>query len=128
MTIQTECKHCTVPLNDPARTSQHETDGTCTFCADYTPPETPAQRIDVAVNRVDLLRHDVNEVLRGLPINAPLMAVVDIVTALGHLRQAAVALDRANDQIEAAAAEVTRMALNIISVLCPAVTDWWKSR
>lgn len=94
-----QCRHCTVP-----------TDGAdvCDFCATYTPPQTPAQRIDVAVNRVDLLRHDVNEVLRKLPINAPLMAVVDIVTALGHLRQAAVLLDKANDQLEADAAEVTR--------------------
>lgn len=98
------CKHCAVPLNDPARTSQHETDGVCTFCADYTPPETPAQQVDVAVNRVDLIRADVNKVLRELPVNAPLMAIVDIVTALGHLRQAAVALDRANDQLEADAA------------------------
>ncbi|TXI56256.1 MAG: hypothetical protein E6Q55_29635 [Mycolicibacterium mageritense] len=80
----------------------------CSFCQSYVPPETSAQRIDVAVNRVDLLRHDVNDVLRGLPINAPLMAVVDIVTAIGHLRQAAVLLDKANDQLEADAAGVTR--------------------
>lgn len=99
MTIQTLCKHCTVPIDDG---------DTCGFCASYTPPETPAQRLDVAVNRVDLLRADINAVLRELPPVAPLMTVVDIVSALGHLRQAAVLIDKATDALEADAAVVTR--------------------
>lgn len=94
------CKHCTVPVAaDQA---------VCSFCANDTPPETIAQRLDVAVNKVDLLRHDLNEILRELPATAPLMAVVDLVTALGHLKGAAVALDRSTDALEADAAAVTR--------------------
>lgn len=101
MTTQTTgCKHCTVPTP----TGQD----VCSFCASYTPPETPAQRLDVAVNRVDLLRHDINGVVQDLPTDAPLFAVADVVTALGHLRQAAVLLDRANDVLEADAQAVTR--------------------
>lgn len=92
-----ECCHCTVPVDDG---------DVCGFCQSYTPPETAAQRIDVVVNRVDLLRADINAVLTGLPADAPLMAVVDVVTALGHLRRAAVLLDKANDALEIAAAEV----------------------
>jgi len=94
------CKHCTVPT-----TADQEV---CGFCASYTPPETVAQRLDVAVNRVDLLRHDINDVLRELPTTAPLMAVVDVVTALGHLRRAAVLIDKANDALEADAKVVAR--------------------
>ena len=99
MTIQTLCKHCTVPV---------DSGDTCAFCATYTPAATTSQRLDVLVNKIDLVRHDLNEELRGLPTAAPLMAVVDLVTALGHLRQAAVALDKCTDAIEADAAEVTR--------------------
>lgn len=98
-TITGACKHCTVPTAGS---------DVCAFCATYTPPESPAQRIDVAVNRVDLLRHDINDVLRDLPDTAPLFAVADVVTALGHLRRAAVALDRANDALEADAGAVKR--------------------
>lgn len=97
--VPQQCPSCTVPTGDG---------GMCGFCATYTPPETPAQRLDVAVNRIDLLRHDLNVELRGLPTTVPLMAVVDLVTALGHLKAAAVALDKCTDQIEAAAAEVSR--------------------
>lgn len=88
-----QCKHCTVPI--PAGQD------VCAFCADYTPPQTAAQRLDVAVNKVDLLRHDLNEELRGLPDDSPLFAVSDLVAVLGHLRQAAVLLDRATGAIEA---------------------------
>lgn len=94
-----ECRHCTVRTNG--------TD-TCNFCQNYTPPETIAQRLDVLVNRVDIMRHDLNETLRELPADAPLMAVVDVVTGLGHLKRVAVALDRATDALEADAAAVTR--------------------
>ncbi|MDW5613241.1 hypothetical protein [Mycolicibacterium sp. D5.8-2] len=97
-THTTGCKHCTVPTP----TGQD----VCTFCASYTPPETPAQRLDVAVNRIDLLRRDINGVVQDLPADAPLFAVADVVTALGHLRQSAVLLDRANDVLEADAKAV----------------------
>ncbi|WP_082963399.1 hypothetical protein [Mycolicibacterium peregrinum] len=99
MTQQMQCKHCTIPI---------DSGDTCAFCATYTPPATISQRLDIAVNKVDLLRHDLNEELQSLPTSVPLMACVDLVTALGHLKRAAVALDRATDQLEAAAAEVTR--------------------
>lgn len=89
----TQCRHCTVPVVGG---------NVCTFCDSYVPPETAAQRLDVAVNRIDLLRADINRALLEVSSTAPLMAVVDVVTALGHLRQAAVALDRATDQLEAA--------------------------
>ncbi|ANE82242.1 hypothetical protein A7U43_25970 [Mycobacterium adipatum] len=94
------CKHCTVPVTADQTV--------CGFCASYTPPETVAQRIDVAVNKVDLLRHDLNEILRELPESAPLFAVADIVVALGHLRRAAVALDRATDALETDSQAVTQ--------------------
>lgn len=96
---RTQCKHCTVPI---------DSGDTCAFCATYTPPATVSQRLDIAANKVQLLRHDLNEELQCLPAGAPLMACVDLVTALGHLKRAAVALDRATDQLEADAAEVTR--------------------
>lgn len=88
----TECKHCSVPV---------DTGDSCTFCSSYTPPETAAQRLDVAVNRVDLLRHDLNEILRELPTDAPLFAVADLTIAVCHLRRAAVLIDKASDQLEA---------------------------
>jgi DNA replication initiation complex subunit (GINS family) len=85
-----------------------EVGDTCAFCQSYVPPETPAQRLDVAVNRVDLVRHDVNVVLQVLPTDAPLFAVADIVAALGHLRNASVLLDKAADALEADAEAVIR--------------------
>lgn len=88
-----QCRHCTVPV--PAGQD------VCGFCATYTPPETPAQRLDVVVNRVDLLRHDLNELFQEIVATAPLFAVVDVLAALGHLRHAAVAIDKAADAIEA---------------------------
>lgn len=90
---QTQCKHCTVPV---------DTGDVCSFCANYTPPETPAQRLDVLVNRLDLLRHDFNETLQALPTDAPLLSVADLVVALGHMRQAAVLVDKVSDALEAA--------------------------
>lgn len=99
MTVQTSCTSCTVPI---------QAGDTCAFCASYIPPETVAQRIDVAVNKVDILRHDLNEILRELPDSAPLFAVADIVVALGHLRRSAVALDKATDTLEADAQAVKR--------------------
>ena len=95
----TGCRHCTVPTNGPE---------VCGFCATYTPTDTAAQRFDVAVNRVDLIRADLNAELRQLPADAPLFAVTDLVIALNHLRQAAVALDKASDAIESDTQAVTR--------------------
>ena len=98
--IVTQCRQCTVPTPDAQ--------GVCAFCASYSPPETIAQRLDIAVNKVDLLRHDLNEALRELAADAPSLAVVDLVTALGHLKRAAVALDRATDTLEADGQAVRR--------------------
>ncbi|WP_244906517.1 hypothetical protein [Mycobacterium gordonae] len=56
------------------------------------------------VNRIDIIRHDGNEILQQLPPSAPLFAVVDIVAALSHLRLAAIALDKATNTLEAAEA------------------------
>ena len=86
-------------------------DPVCHACtADDTPPPpaSAAHRLDAAVNLVDILRHDINGVLQELPTDSPLFAVADVVAGLGHLRQAAVLLDRANDVLEADAAEVNR--------------------
>lgn len=94
-----ECRHCTVPVGDGSRV--------CAFCNSYVPPETTAQRLDVAVNRIDLIRADLNKELQGLPGNAPLFAVTDLVVALNHLKRGAVALDRATDALEADTAAVT---------------------
>ncbi|OKH65398.1 hypothetical protein EB73_21905 [Mycobacterium sp. SWH-M3] len=93
------CRHCTVPV--PAGAD------VCSFCATYTPPETPAQRLDVAVNKVDILRHDLNALLNALPADAPLLGVAGLTIGICHLKRAAVMLDRAADQLEAAA-EVAR--------------------
>lgn len=90
------CRHCTVPVDDGG--------DICAFCLAYVPPEIPAQQLDVLVNRLDILRADGNEILRELPVDAPLFAVSDLVAALGHLRRASVLIDRAADQLEAAEA------------------------
>lgn len=94
MMTQPPCERCTVPTDAPGKV--------CSFCQTYTPPETVSQRLDVVVNRIDLLRHDLNAELQGLPDAAPLLAVTDVVVALAHLRKASVALDKATDLIEAA--------------------------
>lgn len=62
-----------------------------------------ALQLDGAVNLVDLARADANNALRMMPADVPLFAVVDVVAALGHLRQAAVLIDRAADQLDATA-------------------------
>jgi hypothetical protein len=59
--------------------------------------------LDQTTNMVDLARADANKALRMLPADAPLFAVVDLVAALGHLRQAAVLIDRAADQLDTTA-------------------------
>lgn len=86
----TQCRHCTVP-----------TDGTdvCSYCANYTPPATVAQRLDVAVNRVHLLRHDLNNEVEALSTDAPLFSVTDLVAALRHLLTAARLIDQAGRRL-----------------------------
>lgn len=95
-----QCRHCTVPVDGSG--------GTCAFCASYVPPETVGQQIDVLVNRIDIVRADGNDILQGLPADAPLFAVTDLVVALNHLKRAAVSLDKASDSLEADAAAVTQ--------------------
>lgn len=63
-------------------------------------PTDFALRLDTAVNLVDLARNDGNKILRELPRTAPLFSIVDLVTALGHLRQAAILLDGVADTLE----------------------------
>lgn len=57
--------------------------------------------LDAAVNMIDLARNDGNKVLQALPRDVGLFQIVDLVTALGHLRQAAVLFDRCADALEA---------------------------
>lgn len=102
VSVATECRHCTVPV---------AVGDVCDFCKSYTPPDpglTAPQRLDAAVNRIDLIRNDINAVIRELPDESPMFAIVDIVNALWNLRNAAVLLDKATDTLEADAAEVTR--------------------
>jgi hypothetical protein len=96
----TQCRHCTVPV---------DSGDTCTFCMSYAPPQpepTAPQRLDDAVNRIDRIRADVNAVIRGLPDASPMFAIVDVVNALGNLRNAAVLIDKATDTLEADAQAV----------------------
>ena len=99
MITHTSCRHCTVPT----------TDGTdvCHFCRTYVPPTRspePVDHLDAAVARIDSIRADINAVIRDLPDDVPMFALVDIVNALWNLRNASVLLDKANDTLEAARA------------------------
>lgn len=64
------------------------------------------QALDDAVNRIDLIRADINTVIRDLAEDTPMFAIVDVVNALWNLRNASVLIDKANDTLEAAS-EVT---------------------
>lgn len=86
--VPTMCRHCTVPV---------DSGDTCGFCSTYVPPTTP---LDVAVNLIDLLRHDLNTVLNSLPADAPLFACADLTTGICHLKRASEALDRAGAQLD----------------------------
>lgn len=57
--------------------------------------------LDGAVNLIDIARNNGNKVLRDLPRDTGLFQVVDLVTALCHLKQAAVLIDRCADALEA---------------------------
>ncbi|MED5813860.1 hypothetical protein VST63_15990 [Mycolicibacterium sp. 050232] len=93
--VVAQCRHCTV-LTEGA--------DECTFCQQYVLPDTePApRRLGAMTAQIDTIRAEVNTVLRGLPADAPLFAVTDVVAGLNLLRLAAVALDKAADTIEAA--------------------------
>lgn len=65
-------------------------------------------RLDTAANLIELARGDANTALRAVPADAPLFAVVDLVAALGHLRQAARLIDRAGVAIDRSSEAVTR--------------------
>ncbi len=97
--VPRQCRHCTVPTNGA---------DVCPFCSTYTPPATIGQKLDVLVNRIDIVRADGNDILQGLPADAPLFAVTDLVVALNHLKRAAVSLDKASNALEADAEAVTR--------------------
>lgn len=58
--------------------------------------------IDTTVNMADLARGDISRLMPQLPAATSLWVHVDLVRAIGHLRQASVLLDKAADAIEAA--------------------------
>ena len=59
-----------------------------------------SQILDDTVNRIDLIRADINAVIRDLPDDVPMFALVDIVNALWNLRNASVLIDKAADVLE----------------------------
>lgn len=65
----------------------------------------PAVSLDRAARLIDLSRHDVNAVMRELPERSSLWLHVDLVRALGHLREAVVLINKCADEIEG---EMTR--------------------
>lgn len=104
MTVPTpgSCRYCTIPI---------DSGDTCAFCVSYSPPdpEPPAvQQLDDCVNRIDDVRYQLNALVRELPETTGMRVLADVATALFHLQHAAVLLDGATDQLETAAAEVTR--------------------
>lgn len=94
------CRHCTVPVDDGG--------DTCDFCSSYVPPESASQQLDIVVNRIDILRHDLNEVLNSLPADAPLFGCADLVVSICHLKRASEMVGRAAAQLEADAEVVQR--------------------
>ena len=59
------------------------------------------QRLDDAINRIDLIRADINAVIRDMPEDVPMFALVDVVNGLWNLRNASCLLDKATDTLEA---------------------------
>lgn len=60
----------------------------------------------VTAARIEVLRAELADQLRALPDSAPLFAAIDLVTAVGHLRQAARRVERANRAAQLAKAGV----------------------
>lgn len=75
---------------------------------DRPAPAAAPQILEDATNRIDLIRGDVNAVIRDLPDDTPMFAIVDIVNALWNLRNASVLLDKAADTLEADAVVIKR--------------------
>lgn len=71
----------------------------CDVCRDGA-----VRRLDAAVKLIDLARTEGNAVLCALPADAPLFSVVDLVSALGHLRQASVLIDSVAESLNTEAA------------------------
>lgn len=91
----TLCTRCTVPTTGS---------DLCPFCRNYVPPARtpePDDHLHAATVAIDGIRHNLNDVIRGLPEDVPMFALVDIVNALWNLRNAAVLLDKATDALEA---------------------------
>ena len=110
--IVSECIHCTVPV---------DTGDIYAFCESYTPPESAAGREDDALEPdahcfglalAEVAQHarfafeDIEDAFEVMPDEAPLPAVVDLVTARAHLIAAQRLIDKAATRI--AATEVTR--------------------
>lgn len=62
---------------------------------------TVPQLLGDTTKLIDSIRADVNSVIRDLPDDSPMFAIVDIVNALWNLRNASVLLDKAADALEA---------------------------
>lgn len=94
MAQTTECKHCTVPTADGS--------DVCAFCKEYTPPTAVEKgSLDEVANLVEAARGDLNEIVRSLDDDAPLLTVADLYAAAAHLRKAGALIDQAAEQLEA---------------------------
>ena len=58
-----------------------------------------ALMLDTTVNMADLARGDISRLMPRLPASTSLWVHVDLVRAIGHLRQASVLLDKITDKI-----------------------------
>ena len=75
----------TVPITTPSAVPQ---------------PSDIALMVDTCVNMADLARGDISRVMPRLPASTSLWVHVDLVRAIGHLRQASVLLDKITDQLD----------------------------
>ena len=73
-------------------------------------PVQVAQQLDQLTGTIDELRRTGNAILDLLPTDAPLFACADLTTGICHLKRAAVALDRAADQLAAAEIQTEHQA------------------
>ncbi|MCV7287279.1 hypothetical protein H7J87_18315 [Mycolicibacterium wolinskyi] len=69
---------------------------------DQSLPTDLALQLDRATNLADLARGDLSRAMHALPANSSLWLHVDIVRAIGHLRAAAVLVDKIADQLDTA--------------------------
>lgn len=56
--------------------------------------------LDTTVNMTNLARGDISRLMPRLPATTSLWVHVDLVRAIGHLRQASVLLDKVTDQLD----------------------------